>query len=82
MDERITEAIRRNFGGAIVTLRGDDRDKRISGTVVWDGFAGHDFLWRQNRLYRVLRREFGSEATIISHIFTYTPVEYEQMMLV
>jgi len=50
--------------------------------VLWEGFSGHDFLWRQNFLYRVPRREFGPEAQGISHLFTCTPNEYEQMAAV
>lgn len=80
MEERITEAIQRNFDGAVVNLGRDANGQRVNGRLLWDGFAGHDFPWRQNRLFRVLRRELGSEATVISHIFTYTPNEYEQMM--
>lgn len=82
MEERITEILRRNFGGAQIRLNQDAPAERISGSVLWDGFAGHDFLWRQNTLNRVLRRELGAEATVVSHLFTYTPNEYEQMMSV
>ncbi len=80
MEERIIEAIQRNFDGAVVDLNQDSGTQKLSGSLLWDGFAGHGFPWRQNRLYRVLRRELGPEATVISHIFTYTPNEYEQMM--
>ena len=80
MEERIADILRRNFAGAQVNLGRDARNERISGRLLWDGFDGHGFPWRQNRIFRVLRRELGVEATVISHIFTYTPNEYEQMM--
>jgi len=79
MQERIKEALQRNFAGAQVHLRRDEQAEKVNGYVLWEGFSGHDFLWRQNSLYRVLRREFGPEAQAISHLFTYTPNEYEQM---
>lgn len=80
MEKRITDILRANFNGAVVNLNWDTRNERINGSLLWAGFDGHDFLWRQNEIYRVLRRELGKEATVISHIFTYTPNEYEQMM--
>ena len=80
MEERIADILRRNFDGAQINLGRDSRNERINGSLLWDGFDGHNFLWRQNRIFRVLRRELGAEATVISHIFTYTPNEYEQMM--
>ena len=80
MEQRIAEILRRNFVGASVTLGRDAGSDRINGSLLWDGFAGHDFLRRQNTLSRVLRRELGPDAAAVSHIFTYTPNEYEQMM--
>jgi hypothetical protein len=80
MEERIADILRANFAGAQVNLVRDTRNERINGRLLWEGFDGHDFLWRQNKIFRVLRRELGPEATMISHIFTYTPNEYEQMM--
>ncbi len=68
--------------GAQVYLRQDDGAEKVNGYVLWEGFSGHDFLWRQNSLHRVLRREFGAEAQGIAHLFTYTPNEYEQMTAV
>ena len=82
MEERIADVLRRNFVGATVSLDRDVGSEKINGSLLWDGFAGHGFLWRQNTLVRVLRRELGPDATVISHIFTYTPNEYEQMMSV
>ncbi len=80
MEERIADILRRNFDGAQVNLARDARNERINGNLLWAGFSGHSFLWRQNKIVRVLRRELGPEAAIVSHIFTYTPNEYEQMM--
>jgi len=81
MEEQINDILHHNFDGAqVVNLGRNTTAERITGTVLWEGFDGHDFLWRQNRIFRVLRRELGAQATIISHIFTYTPNEYEQMM--
>lgn len=59
MEQRIAEILRANFEGAQVNLGRDSRKERINGTLLWNGFAGHDFLWRQNRIFRVLRRELG-----------------------
>lgn len=80
MEEQINDILRHNFEGAQVNLERDARNERINGTLLWEGFAGHNFMWRQNRIFHVLRRELGPEATVISHIFTYTPNEYEQLM--
>jgi len=81
VEEQIEDILRHNFEGArTVGLTWDTHSQRIMGTMLWEGFNGHDFLWRQNRLFRVLRHELGAEAAAISHIFTYTPHEYEQMM--
>lgn len=80
MEQRVAEVLQKNFKGAQVHLDRDPLTERISGRLLWDGFAGHDFLWRQNALFRVLRRELGPEAQVVSHIFTYTPNESEQMI--
>ena len=81
MEERIIAVLGRNFTGGVVTLDHDQAGRKIGGVLVWDGFAGMNFLRRQNTLFRVLRRELGSEALVVSHIFTYTTNEYEQMMI-
>lgn len=80
MEQRIIDVLEKNFAGAVVTLSVDTNSQKFGGVLLWDGFAGHGFLWRQNRLFRVLRRELGPEAAVVSHIFTYTLNEHEQMM--
>lgn len=82
MEQRVIDILQRNFADADVKISLDSASQKIGGVILWNGFARHDFLWRQNKLYRVLRREMGTEATVVSHIFTYTPHEYEVMMSV
>lgn len=82
MEERVVEVLEKNFPGAEVKLSLEDSSHKIGGVLLWDGFVKHSFLWRQNRLSRVLKRELGQKANSILHIFTYTPNEYAQMMSV
>ena len=78
----IQQALEHGFSGADVNLSADDETGKISGFMIWSGFAGRNFLRRQNDLYRVLRRELGAEERAITHIFTYTPDEYQNMQAV
>ena len=81
MEQRVVGVLEKNFPGAEVKIISEE-SSRISGVLLWDGFARHGFPWRQNKLVRVLKRELGPEMNGVLHIFTYTPNEYEQMMSV
>lgn len=82
MEQRVIGVLERNFPGSEVKIISEASSSRISGVLLWDGFARHGFPWRQNKLVRVLKRELGLEMNAVLHIFTYTPNEYEQMMSV
>ena len=52
---------------------------RISGFVVWAGFAGLDQVDRQNQIRTVLREKLGTDAQQVGVLLTYTPDELHAM---
>ena len=54
-------------------------DKRITGSVIWAGFADLDEVERQSRVRSVLRRELGADAQQVGVLLTYTPDELRSM---
>ena len=54
-------------------------DGRISGSVVWAGFAGLDEVDRQTKVRDVLRQELGADAQQVGVLLTYTPDELKAM---
>lgn len=53
---------------------------RTSGTVVWDGFTGHDFVERQQMIRNVLQAELGAQVQSVGVLLTYTTEEQHAML--
>ncbi len=79
MGERVRLILERSFDGIqtdIENLPG----QRVTGSVVWDGFARHDHVERQQMVRQALQAELGSEITQVGVLLTYTPTELGAMM--
>ena len=53
---------------------------RVNGHVVWDGFADHDNVERQQMIRAALNAGLGEEVTPVGLLLTYTPTELQAMM--
>ncbi len=54
-------------------------DGRVTGHVVWEGFAGMDHFDRQDKLRTVLPEELSDDARKVGIMLTYTPTEMRAM---
>lgn len=52
---------------------------KVTGALIWGGFAKHDHAERQHVLWEKLKREFSNREDLakIGAILTLTPEEYE-----
>jgi acid stress-induced BolA-like protein IbaG/YrbA len=79
IEQQIREILEADMPGAQVQIERDSETGKVGGRVIWEGFAGHASLRRQNRIFRLLRRHLSmAEAQNIDFIFTYTSNEFEQ----
>ncbi len=79
MGHRVKQILEDTFTGIQVDLA-DLPGQRITGSVVWEGFTGHDHVERQQQVRKALQAALGSEVQQVGILLTYTPNEYEQMM--
>ncbi len=78
MEQKVIDILQTAFPGIKVeidVLPGG----RISGRVVWEGFAELDQVDRQNIIWDELRQKLGPEARQVGILLTYTPYELEAM---
>ncbi|MEN6358387.1 MAG: hypothetical protein ABFD83_15040 [Armatimonadota bacterium] len=77
--DEVKTAVEHDFEGSMFIADTDTVSGKISGFLVWDGFAGLSQTDRQKRLWDVLRKSLGAKAVQVSTIFTYTSGEYETL---
>lgn len=78
MEEKVKSILDAEFPGIEVeteVLPGG----RISGHVIWAGFAGMDEVERQTRIRGILKEKLGEEAQQVGILFTFTPDELKAM---
>ena len=77
LEQRIEQVVERAFPGAEVRdLGAEEPGRRMTGVVVWEGFAEAPQIDRQNQLWRVLREQLPKqELTAVVAIMTFTPEE-------
>ena len=78
MGQEVTDALKAAFPGIEVSIDVLP-DGRISGSVVWEGFAGLDQVDRQNKIRTLLRQKLGADAQQVGVLLTYTPDELNAM---
>jgi hypothetical protein len=76
VEQHVRESIQRRFPGAEIHVAWDPGMERVTGYVLWPGFARKTFLSRQKLLLGGLRKDLGVETQHVSLIFTHTPDEY------
>ena len=79
MGERVRQILEQRFDGIRVDLE-DLLGQRVTGSVVWDGFAGHDHVERQQIVRQALQTALGPEAVRVGILLTYTPTELGAML--
>ena len=80
IQEKVRKIIEESFPGCQLEIDLDSSSQRVTGFLIWSGFEDIDQMDRQNKLWDVLKKRLGDEATRILAIFTHTPNEYEAMM--
>jgi hypothetical protein len=78
MEQRVKDILECAFPGIKVdteVLPGG----RVSGSVVWEGFAGLDHVDRQSKIRTLLREKLGADAQQVGVLLTYTPAELKAM---
>jgi hypothetical protein len=78
MEQEVIDVLQAEFKGIDVTLD-ELPGGRLSGRVVWAGFAEWDHVERQNRIRSVLRDKLGDAARNVGVLLAYTPHELEVM---
>jgi acid stress-induced BolA-like protein IbaG/YrbA len=78
MVEQVKSILERSFLGIEVDLE-QLSNGRITGTVVWPGFAEYDQVDRQATLRAALSDELKEAITQVGVILTYTPDELYAM---
>lgn len=78
MGQKVIDALQSAFPGIEVQLD-EIPGERISGMVIWAGFAALDQVDRQNRIRAALKKELGAEVTQVGVLLTYTRDEINAM---
>jgi len=74
---KIQKLFSRGLPGSRVVLNTPEKDRRLSGFVVWSGFRRVEQISRQRRVYKLLRENLtDAERSRVSHLFTLTPNEW------
>lgn len=79
IQEEVKSIVKQNFEGSQLFPEVDSTSHRLSGFLIWEGFAGLSQTDRQKKLWSVLRQRLGTHAAQVSTVFTYTPSEYETL---
>ncbi|MBC5811609.1 MAG: hypothetical protein GIW95_12265 [Candidatus Eremiobacteraeota bacterium] len=78
--ERLTKELEDNLADhPIIDLGPIGYSERLSGIVASDRFASMDFGERQDFLWDIVRKKFGSEATTLSTLVAFTKDEYKDL---
>lgn len=78
MEQKVRNALEGAFKGISIDTE-ILPDGRITGFVVWAGFAGYDEVDRQTQIRDVLRQALGADAQQVGVLLTYTPDELRAM---
>ncbi len=78
MGQQVTEILGQAFKGIDTDLQ-ELPGGRVSGRVVWEGFAELDPTDRQKLVREVLKKELGPRVQEVGVLLTYTPTELEAM---
>ncbi len=78
MEERVKRALAERLHGIKAELE-QLPGGRISGHVIWDGFADQEHVDRQRVIRDALRASLGPEAQQVGVLLAYTPRELELM---
>ena len=78
MGERVRAILEDTFTGMTVDLE-PLPDQRVTGSVVWDGFTGHDHVARQQMVRQALQAALGPNVQQVGVLLTYTPDELDAM---
>jgi len=80
MREQVENFLRERFPGMEVDLGPVEHGSpRISGVLIWNGFANMDVAEQQACVWDALRERFGVETVNISTLLTFTPDEAEAL---
>jgi hypothetical protein len=76
LKDKVESLVAGNLAGASVELEEVPRIEKLSGLVIWEGFAGKPQRERQRELWSVLRHGLQEEEQLsLSAILTLTPAE-------
>ncbi len=78
MEQKVRDLLQTAFPGIDVDFEVLP-DGRISGSVVWAGFAELDHVDRQKKIRELLLEKLGAEAQQVGVLLTYTPDEIKEM---
>ena len=78
MEQEVISILKDAFHGIEINIE-ELPGERISGFVVWDGFAGLDHVDRQNKIRTLLKKQLGAKAQQVGVLPTYTPDELRAM---
>lgn len=78
MGQQVTEILGQAFKGIDTDLQ-ELPGGRVSGRIVWDGFAELDPTDRQRLVREVLENKLGSQVQQVGVLLTYTPDELSAM---
>ncbi len=79
METELKEFLELALPGSIVSLERSPVSERVSGSIVWSGFADLEMPERQKLLREKIIQHFGSAATAAGILLTYTPHELDVM---
>lgn len=74
MEQQVRNALSGAFPGITADLEAM-QSGRLSGIVVWEGFAPYGQVERQQRLRETLQRALGDAAQKVGVLLTFTPEE-------
>jgi hypothetical protein len=77
--EQVRKIFERHLPGARIAVELQPGARKVSGSVIWEGFVGKEQIDRQRMLHGLLRAELGPDAQEVSIFFTYTSTEYDAM---
>lgn len=77
LNEKLTAVLQAEFDGAEVQWDPASPAGKVVGFLVWSGFQGIEHIKRQNRLWKVLRKNLSPQEQLkISAILAFTPEEW------
>lgn len=76
LKRKLAKALREEFKGAKTDLGVPFEGAKLSGYLIWPGFAEQEQIDRQHHLWKIIRKNLtASELGRVSAIFTVTPDE-------